>query len=310
MQRGRGARRAGPGVGSARQGEGQFLDGEQGGDVEFQALPAGHDGLHPAHRGLGRRVGAPPAEFASCRRWPAPPRARAGSPARRGRTRPGRAGRGPARPASAGWPGTSAGPPDPSARRPRRGPPWPRPCRWSPRRTPCAAPRAPATFSSSVTAAASSSAAFTSAAAARRGRPGRSATAGTGAPRRGAAAPPRRWPAGGPGRCAPARPGRRPAPAAGSTPSRRASTSATAADGGVRSVTSRHRDRIVVTRSSADGAHSSHTVRGGGSSIALSRALAPARWPGRRPRTARPASGPPDGAPRPRSTRSRVCLTP
>ena len=57
-------------------------------------------------------------------------------------------------------------------------------------------------------------------------------------------------------------------------PSRAASTWATAADGGTRSVTTRQRDLIVVTRSSADGAHSSQTVRGAGSSIALSSALA------------------------------------
>ena len=42
----------------------------------------------------------------------------------------------------------------------------------------------------------------------------------------------------------------------------------------MRSVTSRQRDLIVVTRSSADGAHSSQTVRGAGSSIALSSAFA------------------------------------
>ncbi len=42
----------------------------------------------------------------------------------------------------------------------------------------------------------------------------------------------------------------------------------------MRSVTSRQRDLIVVGRSSAAGAHSSHTVRGAGSSIAFSSALA------------------------------------
>ena len=51
-------------------------------------------------------------------------------------------------------------------------------------------------------------------------------------------------------------------------------TAATASVGGVRSVTRRQRDRMVVGRSSAYGAHSSHTVRGAGSSIAFSSALA------------------------------------
>jgi len=54
---------------------------------------------------------------------------------------------------------------------------------------------------------------------------------------------------------------------AGSTPSRRTSRSATASTGGIRRVTPRHRERIVTTTSSGDGAHSSHTVCGGGSSM-------------------------------------------
>ena len=49
--------------------------------------------------------------------------------------------------------------------------------------------------------------------------------------------------------------------AAGSIPSRVISTLATAADAGTTSVTTRQRDLIVGTRSSADGAHSSQTVR-------------------------------------------------
>ena len=57
------------------------------------------------------------------------------------------------------------------------------------------------------------------------------------------------------------------------TPSR-SRISATAAVGGVRSVTRRHLDKIVGVRSAADGAHSSQIVRGGGSSMALSSALA------------------------------------
>ena len=59
----------------------------------------------------------------------------------------------------------------------------------------------------------------------------------------------------------------------GSTPSRRTSTSATAAVGGVRSDRCRQRDRTVGRTSSTAGAHSSHTVCGVGSSIALSSAL-------------------------------------
>ena len=95
----------------------------------------------------------------------------------------------------------------------------------------------------------------------------------------------------------------------GSTPSR-ASTSATAADGGVRNVTSRHRDRIVVTSSSADGAHSSQTVRGAGSSIALSRALAACSVARSASSNTTTCQRPPDGAPAARRTRPRVCLTP
>ena len=48
---------------------------------------------------------------------------------------------------------------------------------------------------------------------------------------------------------------------------------ATASYGGIRSVTRRHRDRTVGSRSSDDGAQSSHTPRGGGSSSAFSNAL-------------------------------------
>jgi hypothetical protein len=49
---------------------------------------------------------------------------------------------------------------------------------------------------------------------------------------------------------------------------------ATAAVPGIRSVTSRQRDLMVVGRSSAYGAQSSQMVRAAGSSIALSSALA------------------------------------
>ena len=60
----------------------------------------------------------------------------------------------------------------------------------------------------------------------------------------------------------------------GSTPSLLVSMSATAATGGVRSTSSRHRDRIVGTTSSTVGAHSTQTVRGAGSSMLFSNASA------------------------------------
>ena len=59
-----------------------------------------------------------------------------------------------------------------------------------------------------------------------------------------------------------------------STPSRRWSSSATASAGGVRRRTWRDRERIVMTTSSSEGAQRIQTVRGTGSSIALSRASA------------------------------------
>ena len=61
---------------------------------------------------------------------------------------------------------------------------------------------------------------------------------------------------------------------AGSTPSRRTSSSATSSGGGMRRRTWRERLRIVTMTSSTLGAHSSHTVRGTGSSSALSSASA------------------------------------
>ena len=61
---------------------------------------------------------------------------------------------------------------------------------------------------------------------------------------------------------------------AGSTPSRRTRRSATACGSGIRNPKWRHRERIVVIMSSALGAHSSHTVRSGGSSTALRRTFA------------------------------------
>ncbi len=69
--------------------------------------------------------------------------------------------------------------------------------------------------------------------------------------------------------------------ASGSTPSRRTSMSATASACGVRSTSSRQRERMVGSTSCTDGAQSSHTVRGEGSSTPFSRALAAAsvrRW--------------------------------
>ena len=98
--------------------------------------------------------------------------------------------------------------------------------------------------------------------------------------------------------------------AAGSIPSRVISTLATAADAGTTSVTTRHRDLIVGTRSSADGAHSSHTVRGVGSSMALSNALAACSVHRSASSNTTTCQRPPAGAPAARSTRSRVCLTP
>ena len=85
---------------------------------------------------------------------------------------------------------------------------------------------------------------------------------------------------------------------------------ATASDGGTRSVITRQRDLIVVTRSSADGAHSSQTVRGAGSSIALSSALAAASVHRSASSNSTTRQRPPDGAPAARSTRSLVCFTP
>ncbi len=57
--------------------------------------------------------------------------------------------------------------------------------------------------------------------------------------------------------------------------------SATASAAGVRSTSSRERDRMVGSTSWTEGAQSSQTVRGDGSSTALSSALAAAsvsRW--------------------------------
>ena len=86
--------------------------------------------------------------------------------------------------------------------------------------------------------------------------------------------------------------------------------SATASDGGTRSVITRQRDLIVVTRSSALGEQSSHTVRGAGSSIALSSALAAASVHRSASSNSTTCQRPPDGAPAARSTRSLVCFTP
>ena len=60
---------------------------------------------------------------------------------------------------------------------------------------------------------------------------------------------------------------------ASSTPSRRSSSSATTAEDGTESVTRRQRERMVGARSSAEGAHSIHTVDGGGSSMDFSSTL-------------------------------------
>ena len=96
----------------------------------------------------------------------------------------------------------------------------------------------------------------------------------------------------------------------GSIPSRRASRPATASDGGVRSTISLHRDRIVGGRSSADGAHSSHTVRGAGSSMALSSAFAAASVARSASSNSTTCQRPPAGAVAACSTRSLVCFTP
>ncbi len=77
-----------------------------------------------------------------------------------------------------------------------------------------------------------------------------------------------------PDRCAPARPAPRIRPARRRSRSCRVSISATASTGGVRSTSNRQRERIVGTTSSTVGAHSTHTVRGAGSSMLFSNASA------------------------------------
>lgn len=100
------------------------------------------------------------------------------------------------------------------------------------------------------------------------------------------------------------------AAAAGSTPSLRTSRSATACTDGVPRVRCRQRERMVGSTSSSEGAHSSHTVLGAGSSTAFSRTL-PA------PSVSRSASSrtmtcqrPTAGESWARRTRSRVSFTP
>ena len=94
----------------------------------------------------------------------------------------------------------------------------------------------------------------------------------------------------------------------GSTPSRRTRTSATAALDGVRSDRCRHRDRMVGSTSSTDGAQSSHTVRGVGSSIALSRTLLVRSASRSASSTTRTCHRPPDGWVAARPTRLRTSL--
>ena len=93
-------------------------------------------------------------------------------------------------------------------------------------------------------------------------------------------------------------------------PSRSVSTLATASDDGTTSVTIRQRDLIVGTRSSAEGAQSSQTVCGAGSSIALSRALAACSVHRSASSNRTICQRPPVGLPAARSTSSRVCFTP
>lgn len=93
------------------------------------------------------------------------------------------------------------------------------------------------------------------------------------------------------------------------TPSRVTRTFATASVEGVPSVTTRQRERIVMIMSSGEGAHSSHTVRGGGSSMALSSALAAASVTRSASSNSTIRQRPSVGAPAALSTSSRVCRT-
>ena len=97
---------------------------------------------------------------------------------------------------------------------------------------------------------------------------------------------------------------------AGSTPSRRTRTSATASVGGVRSDRWRQRERIVGSTSSTAGAHSSQTVCGVGSSIALSRALPAGSVSRSASSTTMTCHRPPEGCRAARETRARASGTP
>src|SRR3954454_2162615 len=95
-------------------------------------------------------------------------------------------------------------------------------------------------------------------------------------------------------------------------PSRRISTSATASADGWRSGTTRHRDRIVTEMSSGcvDGVQSRNTVRGGGSSMALSSALAACSVSRSASSITTACQRPPEGAVPARRTSARISLTP
>ena len=94
----------------------------------------------------------------------------------------------------------------------------------------------------------------------------------------------------------------------GSAPTVRTRCSAISAYGGVRNDTTRHRDLIVATMSSAVGAHSIHIVRGGGSSTD-SRMASAASSPSRSASsTTTTCQRPRDGRRAARGTSSRICL--
>ena len=96
----------------------------------------------------------------------------------------------------------------------------------------------------------------------------------------------------------------------GSTPSARTRKSATSDGVGVVSDTSRERDRTVGSTSSTVGAHSIHTVRSVGSSIALSSALQACSVSRSASSTIMICQRRPTGASAERRTRSRTSSTP
>ena len=97
---------------------------------------------------------------------------------------------------------------------------------------------------------------------------------------------------------------------AASTPSARTRNAATSSVVGVVSVTSRQRERTVGSTSSTVGAHSIHTVRSAGSSIALSSAFHARSVSRSASSTIMICQRRPTGARAERRTRSRISSTP